>query len=117
MRYKEIISEFENDEENNDNGYNEILIPLIKYSVREDEEYKVDQLTFGPIPNFDIVDRMLLSKVNKNNTILWSNSFDVYEEGPVEIFQPFDSCDFSLEKCKMVGDMLKCEVYSVKIDL
>ena len=98
-------------EDNDDNGYKEIFIPMTEHLRKMDGKYKVDCITFGPVPTFEIFDRATLTAVDENKATVLSNSFDIYDDGKVEIFQPFTSYKLSLERCKLVGNMLKFEVY------
>ena len=103
--HEEIVSETNNVE------YNEISLPMTQHLRRTDGKYKVDCVTFGPIPNFEIFDRATLTAVNEHTITMLSNSFDVYDDGRIELLQPFKSYKLSLERCKLVDNMLKCEVY------
>ena len=99
------------DKDTRDTEYNDIVVPMTEHLRKKDEKYKIDCITFGPIPDFNIFDRVTLTAINENKTVVLSNSFDVFEDDRIEIFHPFKSSKLSLEKCTLKNKMIEYQVY------
>jgi len=103
--------------ENNNSDTGEIeheaeTIPIIHQSKSKEGRYEVIKITFSPIPDFEIYARAVFNILDGNNNIILTNSFDVYDDGNVEIHEPSSTYSkVSLEECTLIDDELNCEIY------
>lgn len=111
--YKVIWCEEKLDEDTGNVEYIDHVLPIIKKIDSTDGRFKVVNISFGPVPDFEYYERAVLHVLDGNSEIIVRNSFDINSDGSVEIHEPSGSYKekVSLEECELDGDELKCEIY------
>ena len=111
--YKVIWCEETVDDDTSEITRSDHILPVIKKIDSTDEKFKVVNITFGPVPDFEYYERAVLYVLDENNEKIFKNSFDVNDNGSVEIYEPTGPYieKISLEECELVENELNCEIY------
>ena len=92
--------------------YEETNVNIIKIETGTDDQYQVDTIKFGLVPDFEYFDKAILKVYDNDGKLVLMNELEIYRDGVVDIFDAdISNNKISLEFCALSFSVLSCEVY------